>query len=104
MQNADTAWNSEYAMALTGPTSFRKVGYKMAAPTSSNRMTPFTTKCVMRTIPPTLSAEIESCMIFRCPRLIFRRMNVESIRDAVITPIPPIWIMQMITDFPKSDQ
>ena len=61
-----------------------------AAPTSSVPNTIFNMEPVIRTIPPTWWAEMASCMVLRCIRLILRPDSMAMDRATVTTPRPPI--------------
>ena len=64
----------------------------------------FTIKLVSRTIPPTVGAEIDSCIVLLLHSPIFIPDARITASPMVITPIPPIWISVMMTPCPKSDQ
>ena len=59
---------------------------------------------VIRTIPPTCGAEMDSCITQRCFRPIFRPENIKMATAMVTTPMPPTWISRRITPCPKGDQ
>ena len=64
----------------------------------------FRMKPVSLTMPPTWWAEMASCMVLRCIRLILRPDSMAMATASVTTPMPPIWIMHRITACPKPDQ
>ena len=64
----------------------------------------FRIKLVMRTIPPTCGAEMDSCITQRCRRPIFRPENITTDTATVTTPMPPVWIRARRTKWPKGDQ
>ena len=53
---------------------------------------------------PVPEPDIESFIMSLCLRLILLPLNKKSISATVITPIPPIWINDMIISCPKNDQ
>ena len=61
-------------------------------------------KPVSRTIPPTFGAEMASCMVLRCFRLIRLPETVAMATAMVTSPMPPIWIISKMTACPKADQ
>ena len=97
LQKAEMEWNMAYHTPLKNPNSLQKVGAMTRAPSSSKRMVILMIKPVNRTIPPTLWAEMASCMVLRCFRLICFPENVEIAIATVTTPMPPIWISVRMT-------
>ena len=61
-------------------------------------------KPVSLTIPPTLWADMDSCIVLRAERPILRPDATVSATAMVTTPIPPICIRVIITIFPKRVQ
>ena len=61
-------------------------------------------KPVSFTIPPTCGAEMDSCIVLRCHRPIFRPDALMIVSPTVITPIPPICISIRMTACPNRDQ
>ena len=61
-------------------------------------------KPVRRTMPPTLGAEMASCMVLRCMSEILRPEIMANDAATVMTPMPPIWMSSKMTPCPKPDQ
>jgi hypothetical protein len=90
LQKAEIEWNSEYHIPFQNPKSLQKTGAKRAAPMISIRIVIRIINCVLRTMPPTVGAEIASCMVLRCINPILRPDTTAIAIAIVIIPIPPI--------------
>lgn len=77
-----------YQTPLRKPKSRTNTGAMATAPRSSTRNTVFRINSVIRTIPPTWGAEMESRMVLRCIRLIFRPEKIATATETVTTPMP----------------
>ena len=87
-----------------GPYSGQNTAASSAAPISSVMTVTFRIKPVIRTIPPTCGADIASCIVLRCIRLIFRPEKMVTAAAVVTTPMPPTCIRSKIINCPKYDQ
>ena len=90
LQNAEMEWNTAYHIPFSTPNSLQNVGAMMTAPRSSKIIVILMINPVSRTIPPTLWADIASCIVLRCFRLICFPEKDEMAIATVTTPIPPI--------------
>lgn len=104
LQKAEMEWNMAYQTPLRKPKSRTNTGAMATAPRSSTRNTVFRINSVIRTMPPTWGAEMDSRMVLRCIRLIFRPEKIATATETVTTPMPPIWIRNRITACPNMDQ
>ena len=82
----------------------QKLRASSAAPVSSTARVTFKIMPVMRTIPPTWGAEMDSCITQRSRRPIFLPENMLMITAMVTTPMPPIWIRHRMTICPNRVQ
>ena len=103
LQNADIEWNTAIQIPLK-PNVLQKSGSKSSAPVASDNNVPSKMNLVSLTIPPTLGAEIASCIVLRCIREIFLPDKMTTAAATVTTPRPPIWISTRMTVCPKNDQ
>ena len=101
MQKADTEWNTARHIPPARPNSPQKAGIITKAPTSSKISVIFMIKPVRFTIPPTLWAEMASCIVLRCFKFIFFPDTIKTAAPTVTTPMPPIWISIKITACPN---
>ena len=104
LQKADIEWNTAYHIPFPIPNSWQKEGAMSTAPASSKTIVILTINPVRFTIPPTLWAEIASCIVLRCFKLIFLPDTVKIATATVTTPIPPICISPRMTAWPKPVQ
>ena len=74
---------------------------RIAAPASSTEKVLTITHCTSCTTPPMTSWFMESCMIIRSRRVIWRPMSRNSSVAKVMNPSPPVWISINSTTWPK---
>ena len=104
LQNAEIEWKTLYQIPRRMPNSLQNAGAMATAPKSSNITVILIMKPVSSTMPPTLSAEIESCIMLR-PRIPILFPDRAEKNIAIVTiPMPPIWISVIITACPNVDQ
>ena len=88
LQKAETEWNTAYQSPL-GPMRGQKSRASTTAPAASMAKAVFRMKSVMRTMPPTWGAEMDSCMTQRCFKPMRLPENMKMASAMVTTPMPP---------------
>ena len=96
LQKAETEWKTAFHIPET-PKSRQKTGSIQSAPMPSISRDVRITNPVSRTMPPTLGADMASCIRPRWDREMRRPDKSEKDAPTVITPRPPIWISTMRT-------
>ena len=89
LQKAEMEWNTEYHSPRPRPSSGQKRNAKISVPRPSMAKAVFKIKPVIRTIPPTWGAEMDSCMTQRCFRLMRFPEKINMATAMVTTPMPP---------------
>lgn len=104
LQNAEMLWKMENQIPFESPNLGQKWNASKKAPKNSIENVPIMIKRVIFTIPPICGAETEFCINDLDTKPILRFVSVMIEMQSVMNPIPPIWIRQRMTPWPKKDQ